>query len=127
MNKKNFKAVLDKIQADPSCWNQSSWHCGTSHCFAGHAQILAGKEADDTYVRQHARIFLELNIRQANFIFDSKRTIEDFKEFLNTEGYDADGFDGGGWDRQGYNRAGFHIEGYDRDHLDRNLKPRPEF
>lgn len=33
--------VLATIEANPSHWDQSDWHCGTSHCFAGFAQYLA--------------------------------------------------------------------------------------
>ena len=43
MNVENFKRVLGHIKAHPETWNQGEWHCGTAHCFAGHAQIMSGK------------------------------------------------------------------------------------
>lgn len=33
-------ATLDWIKANPQHWNQRYWHCGTSHCFAGTAEML---------------------------------------------------------------------------------------
>lgn len=36
-----LKAVLAAIEANPQHWDQEQWHCGTSHCFAGFAQLLA--------------------------------------------------------------------------------------
>lgn len=41
--------VLDRIDANPSEWNQRDWaykgtSCGTSYCFAGWAVVLAGRE-----------------------------------------------------------------------------------
>jgi hypothetical protein len=33
--------VLTVIESNPDLWGQCTWHCGTSHCFAGHAQLLA--------------------------------------------------------------------------------------
>lgn len=51
--KPNFKLmwkIFRKIENDPSCWDQRNWHCGTSHCFAGHVTLDAiskNKEARD--------------------------------------------------------------------------------
>lgn len=33
-------ATLDWIKANPGHWDQMYWHCGTSHCFAGVAEML---------------------------------------------------------------------------------------
>ena len=32
--------AMDWILANPQHWDQSAWHCGTSHCFAGVVQML---------------------------------------------------------------------------------------
>ena len=32
--------VLRTIEENPQHWDQRNWHCGTSHCFAGFAQLL---------------------------------------------------------------------------------------
>jgi hypothetical protein len=45
-NMDKLYAVLDRIEADPEHWNQSSWsglgECGTTMCFAGWACKLEG-------------------------------------------------------------------------------------
>lgn len=32
--------VLRWIEAHPEHWNQEAWHCGTSHCYAGVAEMM---------------------------------------------------------------------------------------
>lgn len=39
-NQANLEATLAAIEANPDHWNQTAWHCGTSHCFAGFAEML---------------------------------------------------------------------------------------
>ena len=36
-----LQKTLDTIKANPEHWNQEQWHCGTSHCFAGFAELIA--------------------------------------------------------------------------------------
>lgn len=36
-----LEAVYAAILANPQHWNQEHWHCGTTHCFAGFAQLMA--------------------------------------------------------------------------------------
>ena len=103
MNKKNYKMVLDKIESCPAEWDQTNWHCGTQHCFAGWAQILSGRDADVTTARRDARIFLGMSGDEADYFFGGSRTIADF--------------------RAGYDRAGYDCDGYDCDGLDKNNKP----
>lgn len=38
-------ATMNQILKHPKTWRQSAWHCGSSHCFAGWAQILGGLPA----------------------------------------------------------------------------------
>lgn len=119
MHKENFKKVLDHIEAHPETWNQRHWHsdCGTAHCVAGHAQIMSGKELNETTARIDARAFLGLDAYQASYAFASLRTLQELKDF-------ADGvmpYDFNGRDIHGYDR-----DGYDCDGLDRNNNPRPE-
>lgn len=127
MNIENFKIVLDKITADPSSWDQDSWHCGTTHCetthcFAGWAQILSGKEADTITARNDAVRFLELTEAEAEYLFHTQRTIQDFEDFLkltkieyNEDDYDEDedGFDSGGFDENGHGEDGCDEDGDD--------------
>lgn len=32
--------VLEAIEANQDHWDQELWHCGTSHCFAGFANLI---------------------------------------------------------------------------------------
>lgn len=36
--------TLAYIEAHPQEWDQTTWHCGTTACFAGHAALLDGAE-----------------------------------------------------------------------------------
>ena len=142
MNLENFNKVLAQIEANPSCWNQEDWHCGSSHCFGGWAQILSGKEANLETVRGDAREYLNISAVDANWLFRGTRTLEEIKSFPNLghgsfdpDGFDRDGFDRlgynrsgynrSGYDRSGYNRDGYNRDGCDRDGLDKNNKRKP--
>jgi hypothetical protein len=129
MNLENFNKVLAVIEADPSKWNQGEWHseCGTKHCIAGWSQILAGRKANINTVRGDAREFLDLTSFEAEWLFNPRRTIDNFKavssgKFLcyDSNGYDSDGYDSDGYDRDGYNRYGYDRDGYDSDGYDRD-------
>jgi hypothetical protein len=121
MNRENFQKVLDQIQSHPETWKQSSWHCGTTHCFAGWAQILAGKSPDGDTVRRDARMFLELSLADADYLFAQHRPLSDFREYLatNRAGYNSAGYNSAGYDSDGYNRAGYDSAGYDSDGYNR--------
>ena len=144
VNETNFRLVLDKIKAHPQCWKQDSWHCGTQHCFAGWAQILSGKEANDQTVRRDARVWLGLSKVQADYLFAAASRMADFESFIekddragydragyNRDGYNRAGYDCDGYNRDGYNRAGYDCDGYDSDGydcdgLDAENNPRPD-
>lgn len=40
--------VLDHIDAHPESWDQTTWVCGTTACFAGWAVRLSGAEIEQT-------------------------------------------------------------------------------
>ena len=89
MNRENFKQVLDVIKAHPESWDQwAVWHghCGTTHCFGGHAEILSGvdSEASDGGIFVVAKEWLELTEDEAQYIFEPERTMDDFEEFYRT-------------------------------------------
>jgi hypothetical protein len=124
MNKERLQAIIDRIEADPTCWYQKTWHCQTAHCVAGHAQIDSGRPISDATVRGDAREWLDLSSTDANWLFSPSRTLADFKQFVrdgydragyNRAGYDSDGYDCDGYDRAGYDRAGYDCDGYDCD------------
>lgn len=118
MNLVHYQQVLDQIVAHPETWDQTQWHCGTSHCFAGWAQVLSGKPADETTARRDARIYLDLSSWQADQLFHASTTLDELQAGVSK--------DRETYDRQGYNMAGYDMAGYDRDALDQNNRPRPE-
>jgi len=36
-----FRQIMKLIIADPDSWDQRRWHCGTTHCVGGHAELMA--------------------------------------------------------------------------------------
>ena len=124
MNKKHYKKVLDLIISNPESWDQTKWHCETSHCFAGHAQNLWRNQICHGYigteiVRQEARLYVGLTKFEADYLFSVYRTFKDFQEFL--EKYDDPTFI---YYVDGYNKDGYDKDGYDDDGLDFYLNPR---
>ncbi len=93
-----YSQVLNKIKASPAEWDQASW-CGTSCCFAGHAGALVGYTnkvyadgsismimvdpvtKEEKWVDELATERLGLTPAQADYLFESVRTIQDFEEF----------------------------------------------
>lgn len=88
MNFDNYIAVLRQIEADHSKWDQGRW-CGTPCCFAGHAQVLAGKHYEDEATtiinaRDDAMEFLGSQRHgvlalTCTWLFSAKRTLDDFR------------------------------------------------
>lgn len=50
VRKARLNKVLKAIKENPEYHDQSMWHCGTSHCFAGTAQLIARGFPITTYV-----------------------------------------------------------------------------
>lgn len=92
--------LLDKaikiIQEHPENWNQETWHCGTSHCLAGHIRLLlegfppdynvsVGQSED--FISQTQEIATKaLNIPTkyaANIIFWYDNTLDDIINYRN--------------------------------------------
>ena len=82
MNVENFKRVLDHIKAHPETWDQKGWHCGTAHCFAGHAEIMSGNYFERSPTRINAKTFLDISWIEAYYLFNSDRIIADFDDIL---------------------------------------------
>jgi hypothetical protein len=128
IKKENLLAVMAHIEANPACHKQDTWHCGTSHCFGGWAQIMGGNKANDATVRRDARIFLGITEHEANKLFAASNTRPELRAMVDMmsdagydrAGYDRDGYDRAGYDRDGYDRAGYDRDGYDRDGYDRD-------
>jgi hypothetical protein len=123
----NLRAVLAKIEAHPETWYQASWHCDTTHCFGGWAQILSGCEQTEraAQVRRDARRWLGLTRYEADLLFAGQNTLQRIRELVEQftspgAGYDRDGYDRAGYNRDGYDRAGYDRDGYDRAGYDRD-------
>jgi hypothetical protein len=37
------QAIYERVTANPDCLEMGDWHCGTTHCRAGHVVDLAGE------------------------------------------------------------------------------------
>jgi len=104
-----YKMVLDAIRANPAAWCQEMWHgvhdeklgmtvdtgagdakvrepqvgeCGTVHCVAGWAQMLAGHEQDSKTAQWDGGDFLGLGFESRHmnlWIFRAHRTMEDLE------------------------------------------------
>lgn len=92
--------TLDHIAEHPEEHNQSTWRCGTTACYAGHAAILAGAQwcdPRDGYpiscvhtpdgVIEHVRFFaqqeLQLTDGQADRLFHGSNTLEKLREIVD--------------------------------------------
>jgi hypothetical protein len=45
LHKERLLKTLQLVKENPEHWNQETWHCGTSHCFAGFGDCIARAEA----------------------------------------------------------------------------------
>lgn len=52
VNVELLQKTLDTIKANPQHWDQKTWHCGTSHCFAGFAELIANNLRIETSYEQ---------------------------------------------------------------------------
>jgi hypothetical protein len=55
INKELLRETLQTIKDNPQHWDQTQWHCGSSHCFAGFVEckirgIEIAKELDEDQV-----------------------------------------------------------------------------
>ena len=48
VNVELLQKTLDAIKANPQHWDQTKWHCNTSHCFAGFAELISNNMPIDT-------------------------------------------------------------------------------
>jgi hypothetical protein len=116
--RERLAAIIARIDADLSCWDQFSWHCGTSHCLAGHAQLDAGLPLDEgqAAARDGAE-WLGMSEAVSKWAFNSTRKLDELRSLLEfdlSSKRDPDGYDRYGYNRAGYNRYGYDREGYNR-------------
>lgn len=93
INKKLLQLTLDTTKANPQHWDQGNWHCSTTHCFAGIAELLDKQQSLNTYideydidgcdVAEYAMKALGLTIYQADSLFSPVNTLEDLEHRVN--------------------------------------------
>lgn len=98
MNVQRLQDIIDYIKRHPEEWEQGLWHCGTTHCIAGFAQVARWRsigycdgqiremikdiiEDTDLYdqeadVAPDAREWLEITVYQGLNLFDAGNTLE---------------------------------------------------
>lgn len=92
-------SALNFIEEHPQHWDQTRWHCGTTHCLAGiiHCFLLevdpttAEINQDDYWneangenaVRNRAQEALQINDAEADKLFYYKNTFEELKSIRN--------------------------------------------
>lgn len=81
MNEAHFREVLEEIEAHPERWGQGTY-CGTACCLAGRSQLLVQGRANEMTVIQDAMRNLGINELEGWYLFASKRTIADFRQWL---------------------------------------------
>lgn len=69
MNIKLLKRIKRQILRNPKQFSMAHWHCGTTHCIAGWAQVLAGKAPDVHHAVWDARHALAISDEQADQLF----------------------------------------------------------
>jgi hypothetical protein len=75
-------AVLTRITNHPETWNQSFWHCGTTHCVAGWCQIIGGFNINTDPLITSERA-TGLTMWESAWLFDSNRTLPEITSFIN--------------------------------------------
>jgi hypothetical protein len=129
-----LRLAVQDAQDNPDHWDQSRWHCQTSHCIAGFGDMRQeGLKPTDSYPDGDGSPFADeypyWGFRAE--IFSSKNSLATIVECLNhieAKGfeYDRSGHNMFGYDRDGYDRNGYDRFGYDKTGLDRRRQPRPE-
>lgn len=137
-NKEMFAKVMNKILTEPKCWDQGTWHCGTTHCFAGLVEVESDDRRDRESTRECAMRVLNISEDLGNYLFDAYRSLTDLYRTvakivsgeMNADGIDKEGrncsgfmtnelidpkYNIYGYDAEGYRRNGFNRAGIDRD------------
>lgn len=93
MNRKNFKIVLDQITNHPEGWTQTHWHCGTTHCFMGWAELFMNDISKIDYYGSPNVVntesvceWLGINMYQYNYLSHPFRSLKDFRR-IHQYGY----------------------------------------
>lgn len=98
VNVELLQKTLDTIKANPQHWDQKNWHCGTSHCFAGFAELIANNlsiETSNEQVRalklngklesntgRYAEKLLGISDDDGDALFDAYNTLEVLEQMV---------------------------------------------
>ena len=104
VNVELLEKTLETIKANPKHWYQESWHCNSSHCFAGFTELLClGLPIDScsSDLRKDTRVFdpfgcagygwntegnarkeLGLSENDGNKLFNISNTLEDLESMV---------------------------------------------
>ena len=116
--------VVNHILDNPDLWDQYEWHCGTTHCFAGHVQIMGGRAENAKKCFNDLIELLGVCEEDADWLTNSRRPLSDLhayvKSYVNgTPYFDRYGYDPHGYDRHNRYQEGYDCYGYDRNGYDR--------
>lgn len=85
----NLRKVLDWIKDNPEHWDQKRWHCGTSHCFIGVADMfllgLSPKESvkhDSFYGYTAVKAYLGITRSEFSMLCHSANTLQDLEFYI---------------------------------------------
>jgi hypothetical protein len=137
-NVERHNQIIDQIEKHPETWKQNDWHCGTTHCYGGWAQVFSGAKPKHLTGIQDARVWLGLTGYQADIAFFSRNTLEFLKSLPELFSYDQDGYDRTGINQygrniygnalyDGFDRYGCYSNGYDQYGLDKYNNRKPLF
>jgi hypothetical protein len=108
--------ALVLIEANPDHWDQGSWHCNTSHCFAGFCDIVLDRQLKrsslkDIRYSENASMFALAN-PDLGYLFTHDNTLDYLQQevaYLLRSGTIS------GFDSEGLNEAGYEESDYDVD------------
>ena len=73
--------VLDYIRTNPEEWDQRTWHCGTTHCFAGLIEFfITGEDKYGIRTMDVAMDALKIIPSEARALFNVHNTLQDLFE-----------------------------------------------
>ena len=81
-NAERLQRVLTYIEEHPDQWNQAHWHCGSSHCFCGTAQILAGHAPGSGRIFDQVCKWLGLSDSEFDVLAATGNTLEDLRRHV---------------------------------------------
>ena len=74
--------AMNQILEHPETWDQTVWHCGTSHCFGGWVQIFGGHKESDTVIASMRELLPNVSENDVFWVTDSDRTIPELYRWV---------------------------------------------